>query len=121
MFPFPHALEFKAAVSTTVVSWAGVVLAPLAQVIVGKDTLIPVGIAIGLALAGIGAAWRVGQYVQSASAKLDRIPEDLGPRLQHMEDSIDRIPQDTDARLRAVRRALRAADLDTAELDEWDQ
>lgn len=55
------------------VSWTGFMAASLAQVVVGEETLVPIGIAVVFLLAGLGFAWKVSRYVSEVNTKLRQI------------------------------------------------
>lgn len=62
----------------------------------GKDTLIPVGLAIVLAMAAVGGAWSVSARVTSVEQ-----------RLMSQRDAIQRIEADQRETIEAMRRDIR--------------
>ena len=63
--------------AAAVLGWFGVVGGPAAQIAIGPETLMPIGVAFGFFPAAVGAAWKVRGYIDRLEARIKAL-EDAG-------------------------------------------
>lgn len=62
------------------VTWTGGVVAATAQVVIGEETLVPLGVAVACIVVLIGIAVKVVRWVDGVAYRFRRIEKELGIR-----------------------------------------
>jgi hypothetical protein len=69
-------MGIKVAAVGGIFSWIGALTASVTQVVVGEDTLVPLGVAAACVLLLIGAAVKVTRWVDSINNRLKDLEDD---------------------------------------------
>lgn len=68
-------MEAKSYAVLAVVGWFGSVTGSVAQVVVGTETLLPLGVAVACLVAAVAAAVKVARWVDRVENRLNRLEE----------------------------------------------
>lgn len=68
-------MAIKTYAALAVVGWFGSVTGSVAQVVVGPQTLLPIGVAVACLIAAVAAAVKVARWVDRVENRLSRLED----------------------------------------------